>query len=377
MNSGEVGDAEVRRRRARGRRRRRRSGRTPAHEHTSSQNVGSAAGPKRARAPDEAGITRIGEAGRVDHLLGVARARRRAAAATRARRRWRAAAAASGTAVTPRGRRPSPSARAARRPPASAAISAATADARRADDERRQRRRRSRPSTRTRPPALVSPRSRRRARRRAAAARPPSASSPHDDQHGLVRLRAARPSGRLQRQPQQHRGEHARRPASCTPAPGSSAHLLERDAERQDHRAGRDHGPAVRRRVQQLAHSAIGRASYRRRRMDRKRLALLAAILGSFVAGLDATVVNVALPAIERDLGGGLAGQQWVSNAYLLTLGVADPRSAARSATCSASGASSRSASPASASRRCCARWRRPSRCSSSRARCRACSARC
>jgi EmrB/QacA subfamily drug resistance transporter len=55
--------------------------------------------------------------------------------------------------------------------------------------------------------------------------------------------------------------------------------------------------------------------------MDRKRLALLAAIMGSFVAGLDATVVNVALPAIERDLGGGLAGQQWVSNAYLLTLG--------------------------------------------------------
>jgi EmrB/QacA subfamily drug resistance transporter len=53
----------------------------------------------------------------------------------------------------------------------------------------------------------------------------------------------------------------------------------------------------------------------------RKRLALLAAILGSFVAGLDATVVNVALPSIENDLGGGLAGQQWVSNAYLLTLG--------------------------------------------------------
>jgi EmrB/QacA subfamily drug resistance transporter len=53
----------------------------------------------------------------------------------------------------------------------------------------------------------------------------------------------------------------------------------------------------------------------------RKRLALLAAILGTFVAALDATVVNVALPAIELDLGGGLAGQQWVSNAYLLTLG--------------------------------------------------------
>lgn len=53
----------------------------------------------------------------------------------------------------------------------------------------------------------------------------------------------------------------------------------------------------------------------------RKRLALVAAIMGSFVAGLDATAVNVALPAIRGDLGGGLAGQQWVSNAYLLTLG--------------------------------------------------------
>jgi EmrB/QacA subfamily drug resistance transporter len=53
----------------------------------------------------------------------------------------------------------------------------------------------------------------------------------------------------------------------------------------------------------------------------RKRLSLLAAIMGSFVALLDSTVVNVALPAIEQDLGGGLAGQQWVVNAYLLVLG--------------------------------------------------------
>jgi EmrB/QacA subfamily drug resistance transporter len=54
---------------------------------------------------------------------------------------------------------------------------------------------------------------------------------------------------------------------------------------------------------------------------DRRRLALVAAILGSFVVGLDSTVVNVALPSISHDLGGGLAGQQWISNAYLLTLG--------------------------------------------------------
>jgi EmrB/QacA subfamily drug resistance transporter len=53
----------------------------------------------------------------------------------------------------------------------------------------------------------------------------------------------------------------------------------------------------------------------------RKRLSLLAAIMGSFVALLDSTVVNVALPAIASDLGGGLAGQQWVVNAYLLVLG--------------------------------------------------------
>jgi EmrB/QacA subfamily drug resistance transporter len=50
-------------------------------------------------------------------------------------------------------------------------------------------------------------------------------------------------------------------------------------------------------------------------------LILAATILGSSIALLDSTVVNVALPSIQRSLGGGLAGQQWVSNAYLLTLG--------------------------------------------------------
>ena len=50
-------------------------------------------------------------------------------------------------------------------------------------------------------------------------------------------------------------------------------------------------------------------------------LGLLAAILGSSIVFLDSTVVNVALPAIQHDLGGGLAAQQWVVDAYLLTLG--------------------------------------------------------
>jgi EmrB/QacA subfamily drug resistance transporter len=52
----------------------------------------------------------------------------------------------------------------------------------------------------------------------------------------------------------------------------------------------------------------------------RQRLTLLTAILGSAVVMVDGSIVNVALPAIERDLGGGLAAQQWVSNAYLLSL---------------------------------------------------------
>jgi EmrB/QacA subfamily drug resistance transporter len=51
-----------------------------------------------------------------------------------------------------------------------------------------------------------------------------------------------------------------------------------------------------------------------------KRLTLFAAVLGTSVVFLDATVTSVALPAIRGDLGGGLAGQQWVTNAYLLAL---------------------------------------------------------
>ena len=51
-----------------------------------------------------------------------------------------------------------------------------------------------------------------------------------------------------------------------------------------------------------------------------KKLALVTAVLATAIAAVDSTAVNVALPAIGRDLGGGFAAQQWVSNAYLLTL---------------------------------------------------------
>ena len=55
-------------------------------------------------------------------------------------------------------------------------------------------------------------------------------------------------------------------------------------------------------------------------RSSRGRLALAASILGSGMAFLDATAINVALPAIERDLQTGFAGLQWILNAYLLAL---------------------------------------------------------
>jgi EmrB/QacA subfamily drug resistance transporter len=52
-----------------------------------------------------------------------------------------------------------------------------------------------------------------------------------------------------------------------------------------------------------------------------KRCALVSAVLGSAVVFVDGTVVNVALPAIRDELGSGLAAQQWIVEAYLLTLG--------------------------------------------------------
>ena len=47
---------------------------------------------------------------------------------------------------------------------------------------------------------------------------------------------------------------------------------------------------------------------------------LAATVVGSGIAFLDTTVVNAALPPIREDLGGGLAGLQWMLTAYLVTL---------------------------------------------------------
>jgi EmrB/QacA subfamily drug resistance transporter len=50
------------------------------------------------------------------------------------------------------------------------------------------------------------------------------------------------------------------------------------------------------------------------------RWVLLATVLGSSLAFVDATVVNIALPAIGRDLNADAAGLQWTVNGYALSL---------------------------------------------------------
>lgn len=52
-----------------------------------------------------------------------------------------------------------------------------------------------------------------------------------------------------------------------------------------------------------------------------KRWILVATVLGSSLTFIDGSALGVALPSIQRDLGAGPAAAQWVSNAYLLTLG--------------------------------------------------------
>ncbi len=50
------------------------------------------------------------------------------------------------------------------------------------------------------------------------------------------------------------------------------------------------------------------------------RWVLAITVLGSGMASLDATVINIALPTIGRDFHTGVAALQWVMNGYTLTL---------------------------------------------------------
>jgi EmrB/QacA subfamily drug resistance transporter len=66
--------------------------------------------------------------------------------------------------------------------------------------------------------------------------------------------------------------------------------------------------------------TASARNSIVRYESNQGRWVLFATILGSGLASLDATVVNIALPTIGRELRGGLATMQWTSTGYTLTL---------------------------------------------------------
>ncbi|HEY6472031.1 MAG TPA: MFS transporter [Acidimicrobiales bacterium] len=68
------------------------------------------------------------------------------------------------------------------------------------------------------------------------------------------------------------------------------------------------------------APSAIPHAGDATTRRLRASLSLLAVCLGFFVIQLDATVVNVALPSISKELGASLSRLQWVVDAYTLAL---------------------------------------------------------
>ena len=54
--------------------------------------------------------------------------------------------------------------------------------------------------------------------------------------------------------------------------------------------------------------------------MDRKWWTLIAVCTGTFMLLLDITVVNVALPDIQKSLHSSFADLQWVVDAYALTL---------------------------------------------------------
>src|ERR1700726_3883328 len=53
----------------------------------------------------------------------------------------------------------------------------------------------------------------------------------------------------------------------------------------------------------------------------RKRLTLAATILGSSMAFIDGSVVNIALPAIQQALHADATSTQWIVNAYLVLVG--------------------------------------------------------
>ena len=64
--------------------------------------------------------------------------------------------------------------------------------------------------------------------------------------------------------------------------------------------------------------AGVTTVSLKRRAVRAPGWSLAAALLGFFMVTLDAVIVNVALPGIQRQLAGGMGGLQWVVDGYLL-----------------------------------------------------------
>ena len=68
-------------------------------------------------------------------------------------------------------------------------------------------------------------------------------------------------------------------------------------------------------------------AQVTQQRLSYKWLVVIIVILGVFMAGLDQTVVNIAIPRLQSAFGADIHTVQWVATAYTLALGAMTPAS--------------------------------------------------
>ena len=98
----------------------------------------------------------------------------------------------------------------------------------------------------------------------------------------------------------------------------TSTPIADAEDPRELDRAASEHATEM---VADVTHLAPARSAHRRwTQVSTKRWTLLAVCLGTFMLLLDITVVNVALPDIQRELDASFTDLQWVVDAYSLML---------------------------------------------------------
>src|ERR1700759_437199 len=90
---------------------------------------------------------------------------------------------------------------------------------------------------------------------------------------------------------------------------------------RETHRAPADEFPAASRSFLAIVNDSERTATVPTLPKDRRWIALTVLCAGMLMIILDVTIVNVALPAIQRDLGFSQSGLAWVINGYLIPFG--------------------------------------------------------